>query len=283
MKLSRSLLILLGSLSITIFIAWFVVFLPPARFQKLFDQLITSANTFASENYPQNLDIEVKNGKVSYNQKDPFCLVIDKKSQSGVVFDNTITNPSINFADTYKNLCKAYVLVGENYVMYPDKNNSYKIQTIDTSINLSLTQNSIKDFITKTSPTLRSFGQSAYTAAPFALLLFFYLFFLSNCLWYAFITQITGKFFNNNLTFGSAYSTSLFVYTILIFINTVIIGYLLNTVLKANFNLNLPLFNTVVIALVSNKLLQKTQPPAVTSTPVPTLPDNDPSLPPSSK
>lgn len=276
MKLSHSLLMLFVVLLITTVVGWFVIILPPTKFNSLFSQLTTLAVTFTETNYPADLEISVSKGQVSYNRADPFCLILDNQSQTGVVFDNTAINPPLEFVENYKDLCKPLALVGNNYFIYPDDNNSFKIQPLPADLDFSLNQKVIKDFIAQASPVILAVGKSAYYVIPTFLLIALYLFFISNCFWYAFITKIFGKFFGNNLTFGQAYPTSLFVYTLLIFVDIVIIQYLINSVLTASFALSFPFFNTIVITILANLIIKSTKPQTITSSVIQSPPDNDP-------
>ncbi|MFA6250287.1 MAG: hypothetical protein WC686_02145 [Candidatus Shapirobacteria bacterium] len=267
MKLSNSLAVLFFVIVTIISLGWFVVFLPPSRFQSLVDQASQFVNSTVVKTFPSDLVITVKNGNVTTNQTSPFCLILDQNTKSGIVFDDRANIPVQNYRLEYRDICSPFALVGNDYFAYPDKDESIRIQKFSPEMNLEINRSQIEAWSAQVTPWLKSFSNTAYYAFPISFMVASFVFFLLNNFWYAFVTKAVGKWFGNNVDFPDAYAASLLIYSALIFINIVIISYLLNYILKLRVNLSFPFFNTIAISYFANILLKNVKPSSISQEP----------------
>jgi hypothetical protein len=278
MKLSHSLLGLFLFLLVLFPAAWFTIIFPHSKIQPLIDQAPAQIDRYLVQNFPSDLKISVQNGRVSTNYPSPYCLIIDPQSNLGVVFDDQPAAPQ-DYVTQYQHLCHPIALVASDYVIYPDESESFKIQKLSSTFNLEVNRLTIQSFVDTSLPLIISVANRAYYVLPFLLASFLYLFFLSNNLWYAYVTKAVGKLFGNYLDFKTAYANSLFIYTLLIFIDTVVITYLFNQLFHANASISFPFFNTIVIAILSNLMVKYAPPESQPANPDPvSLPPSPPTV-----
>jgi len=256
MKLSSSLLGLFLFLVTLIPSAWFVLILPYSRYQQIIDQLPGLIDRSLIQNFPPNLTITVKNGQVTYNRPGPFCLTVSSRSIEGIVFDNSATQPQ-NYLSDYQHLCQPLALVGDDFFVYPDQSSGLKIQKIDPNLNLEINRQIIDNFVTTALPFVLKFSSQAYYWLPFLVAIFLFPLFLLNNLWYASVARFASRFFGHQLSFQTAYANSLFIYTLLIFIDNVVINYLFNHLLGTSIHLTIPFLNTLIISILANLMSKK--------------------------
>lgn len=273
MKPQNSVLTLLIVTAFYVLTSWFVVMAPYSKVKDVLGQLPTIANEKLVALYPRDLQISVKKGIVSVNQKTPYCLIVDQKSGTGVVFD-PISVPDISLLgpnSIYKKLCLPMALVGKNFVLYPDKQQSYKIQTISPEVSFEVDRTKVSSFVAEILPKIVSFGQTAYFVGPFVVILLMFLLILNLNTWYALIVYLAAKVFKVNpaLTFRRAYTLSLFFYNFVFIANSIIISLVLNQISHLNIHLNFPFLYTIIITLASIFYLKSQSPSLPDSGPTP--------------
>jgi len=259
MKTNKSVLYLLIFLLLSCTIGWFYFILPLSTLNNILNNTSTWVDTTLVSRYPNDLVISIKNGVVSLNRPTPYCLVLDDKSQSGIVFTGDKDPRVLSFTDgTYSSLCKPIALIGTNYYVYPDKENTYKVETLPATANFDLDKNKVVEFVNKYLPSIIEFGHSAYYALPFLIIPFLLIGFLSQNLWYSWVAKTVIKIFKLNPGNKKleVYGTSLFIYTIIIFVDWVVIGLLLNSTLKQNVHFSFPFFNTLIISIATALMLK---------------------------
>jgi hypothetical protein len=259
MKPEKSLLYLIPIVFLYIVASWFVTIVPYAKAKQFFASLPALVKTNLVDRYPSALEIKVTNGIVSLNQKTPYCFLISNnavapaKLPAGIVVDPN-AHPDISLLSAtgpYSKLCQPVALVGSNFAIFPDQNNSFKTQSIPTDVNVTINRNNIVGFTDKYLPSLESFGLKVYFIIPFIGSIFIYLFLLLVNLWYAVMVRFACKIFKKPVpAFGQAYRLSLFFYCFLLVIDWYFVG-ALNYFLKTNLDLSFFLRNTFLISAAS--------------------------------
>lgn len=259
MKTSRAILYLFVFILLSSVIGWFYFILPISTLDNILDNTSSWVDRNLVSRYPDDLVISVINGNISINQPTPYCLILDDKSQSGIVFTGDYDPRVLSLTDeTYSFLCKPLALVGNNYYVYPDKESTYKVETLADTISFRLDKDQIIKFIDQYLPLIIQGGRKVYYYIPFAITPFMLVIFLSQNIWYYWVSKTIIKTFK--LHPGTEkleiYGTSLFIYTIILFIDWVVIGLILNYTLKQNVNLSIPFFNTAVISIGTALMLK---------------------------
>lgn len=253
MKPERSKLFLFLLVLLYVPAAWFVIFVPVAKVRTFFANLPDLVNTNFISHFPQTMEIKVTNGVVSLNQETPHCFLIS--GNTGVVIDPS-AKPDLSVLSTtaagpYSKLCQPIALIGSNFILYPDKNNSYKIQQIPTDANLTINHTSLVTFVNQNLPKLISIAQKAYYILPFIGLIFIYLFLLFINLWYTLMVRLALKISQKPLPlFGQTYNLSLFFYSFILFFDWFFLG-TLNYFLKTSLDFSFLFRNTLVICAAS--------------------------------
>ncbi len=249
MKTGKAVIILLVSLVLVIFLSWFFYILPVSKVNQFFANLPNLVNSQIISNYPSDLTVTISKGIVSINQPSPYCLLLHQNS--GVIFDAE-AQPSLSALGAnsqYSNLCQPIALVGSNFVMYPD-DNSFKISQIPTNIDFALDQPTIKKYSEIAIPIVLHYGRILYYLLPVVFIPFALLFILFTNLWYKFTTKLILKIFKVDYDESYIFGTSLFLYTVIIILNSVVLKFV-SSFIGQEISLSFPFANTIIIALVS--------------------------------
>ncbi len=249
MKDSKAVLVTLIIAFLISNIAWFSKILPPGRFKSYLRQAPGFVDDKIISIYPDDLVVTIKNGQVDINQDSPYCLITHHDQETGqpfgIVYDSAaIANPSIfTQKSQYQGICNPIALVGKDFFMYPDNNNSnqYKINTIPDSVDYQLDKDTITDFADKTLPKVMDFGQKIYFFIPIIIFALSYPFILLFNFWYTFVLRLAFKLFkvDPKLTQGKVYGTSLLIYFLILLTQTITGGRFIS----------FPFFNTIAICL----------------------------------
>ena len=120
MSLSKAILITFLALLVIVPFGWFVTAAPVCEANRFFQSAPRFLNKSLSEIYPADLVIDIKGGEVKINRPSPYCLVFDKGSRMGVIFDETAqAQVLLDLPARYTRLCQPVALVGKNFVTYP--------------------------------------------------------------------------------------------------------------------------------------------------------------------
>lgn len=248
----KTLLLFLFFLLLAIPIDWFAFAAPVASVTKTLNEAPKIVNSFINEAFPQDLVIDIKNGQVSVNQPLPYCLVLDKPTKSGVLFDEnpqplTLLDPK---ASPYSLLCKPIALVGKNFVVYEDKNEgSYKIYKLPEEMTYRVTQAELQKLSSDWLPKILPLAKILYFSAPFLFAPFVLGWFLFINLWYALVAKLAFRLFkiDRDLTFKEAYSKTLPALLVWTAFDWIIIGLFINHLAKLQFSLTFPFLGTIVV------------------------------------
>jgi hypothetical protein len=249
---------------------WFLIIAPYAKVQDLIKRMPRWINTNVVENFPDDLKVNVKNGIVSFNKASPYCLTLpsDKTSKNeelqGIVLDVKATADisTLESGGKYAKLCKAFALVGKDFVLYPDKDNSYKYTKISNTVSFDVDREIILKYVTQYMPLLINFGQRAYYVIPFAFIPLFFVILLSTNYWYSLVVRFVAKILKiKELSFGESFKLSLYFYNLILLVDAILIRYVLNILLEQNINISFPFLNTIVITGAAMIYLKNKTPP----------------------
>jgi hypothetical protein len=260
---------------------WFFVIAPQAKVQDLIKRLPGWINTNVVENFPDDLTINIKNGIVSLNKPSPYCLTLpsDKTSKneelSGIVFDVKATADisSLESGGKYSKLCKAFALVGKDFVLHPDKDNTYRYTKISETVSFDIDRTVILKYVTQYMPLVINFGQRAYFIIPFSFIPLFFVILLSTNYWYSLVVRFAAKILKiKELSFGESFKLSLYFYNFILLVDAILIKYVLNILLEQNINITFPFLNTIVITAAAMIYLKNKTPPENPITVAPPIP-----------
>lgn len=249
-----SLFFFLSILFISVFY-WFVVSLPIQQFKQIYADAPSMVNNLLNDVFPEDLIITINNGEVTINQETPYCLVIDKETNEGIVFDEAadLTTPLKDNLMMYSNLCDPLAVVGRNIVIYSEspESGSYNIQEIPSEVNFQIDQAQVQAIASGVLPILLDWFKTIYYFLPFVMAPFIFLYLLSMNFWYAWVTKIVLKIskINQTLTAKEVRKKTFFVLFIWTMFNWIVIQFLINDLLKIEFRLAFPFLNTIVIAI----------------------------------
>lgn len=133
--------------------------------------MINSVGPGIINNYPNELEISVKEGNVSTNVQEPYFIKTPdswkngekkEKTPENLVVIDTKSEPSADNLKKYATL----LLVTKNYVIYHDNNGKITAETLEKMPNMIINKDSVTQFSKKYSPYLNLF-------IPFIILILF--------------------------------------------------------------------------------------------------------------
>ena len=265
------------------FVGWFLIVAPISKKESFQQKFSTWVSSNLVESYPDDLIILINKGVVSINKDSPYCLTLPtnliggeavSQKQVGVIIDTGATADvsALSSNQEYSKLCKPIALVGKDFVLYPDDNNTYKYTKISEEINAKIDRETVNNLVAQYLPLVIKFGQKAYYIIPFVVVLLLFLGFLSQNYWYSLIAKLATKIFETKqISFGDTYKLSLFFYNFILLFDWVVIRYLLNGLLKLNVIISFPFLNTIIITAAAVIYLKKTKDNSeIISTPIAT-------------
>jgi len=133
---------------------------------------------------------------VTINEKTPYCLKLDEKANTGIIFDTTET-PNVNSFETKpaNYPCKPAVIVGKNYVMYFEEEKGIKIQKIPSNISTEINRNMLIENVNKVAPIVAAWGWKLYLLLPGVIFIFLLGTWLLVNFWYGLVLLLAAKVF----------------------------------------------------------------------------------------
>jgi len=169
--------------------------IPKSKVDKFFSEAPVVIEKNVLGEYPDDLEIEVDKGRVEINRPLPYCLTAEEieGEKFGIVFDsNPEARTLMQEENKYSSLCKAVMLVGENYVVFPD-DEGFKVQEIPTELSLKINKDQLKMWVEKYLPVVKKWGLKAYRVGPFLLVPIVMMALLLKNVWYGLVLRMTGK------------------------------------------------------------------------------------------
>lgn len=255
MKKSKAILICLIFSFFYAIISWFIIILPFKTFKNDLDNLPTIINDSFLSRYPEDLLISIQKGQVGLNRDSPYCFILDKNSNMGLIYDDTVSSadPTVfNKGGPYDNLCHPIALVSQTFFMYQDSSSKQiKISQIPQDVNYQIKKSTITTFVDKVIPNVVKIGNIAYFVIPVIIFISFFLFTLLTNFWYSFVANfaLTKFKIDTSPVKSFVYGSSLFVFNIIQFINLVLFAWLANKFLGQSFYLSFPFSKTILITL----------------------------------
>lgn len=160
---------------------------------KFFNNVSIKSNEIISQNFPKDLVINIDKGLVTLNQKLPYCLLINKKNNEGIVFDSA-ENPNIKSFETQpKNFsCKPMAVVGKDYIVAKGDKET-KIWQIPSEISITLDQKMLLENKDKYLPMVENKGRKLYVVLPLILMVMALPWVMLFNFWYSWILGIVAK------------------------------------------------------------------------------------------
>jgi len=244
---------------------WFVVAFPIKEFNSFYANASTTVGNLINQVYPQDLIVDIINGKVSINKTTPYCVTLEKTSRVGIVFDEKANPANLlnNGSSTYATLCNPVALIGSTFIVYPDGEQgasgaTYKIQQIPTEVTYQITSDKVQKLAEKYVPKVRQVARQVYFTLPFVLPIFLLPLMLMCNLWYALIGWIIFKLtgMNKQITFGQAYSKTFFALFVWTAVDLVLLKFAIGTLIHTGLTLSFPLINTIAV-IITTLLLER--------------------------
>jgi len=168
----------------------------------------------AQELYPQELEVVIKNGKVSTNAKEPYFLAVEE--QKLIVIDTKTP-----FSTTKFNQYNALAWVSQDSVFIRDDSKG-QLKTIDLSEvdDFTLNKAMVNEFFVKISPWFKFITPVVIVGIVFGIYIL-YMFKLSYLLFLALLILILLKIIKKPVSYGSAYKVGLYAMTLGLLLSTV--------------------------------------------------------------
>lgn len=218
------------------------------KFNKIVNEIIPKALNY----YPDNLEVTVKNGKVSTNVTEPYFIKLPadlKNSDQGAgieppieKMDNflVIDTASPVTLDLFKSY-KTFVLLSRDSIAYDDSG-AMKIQPLDQSINGVVTKAKFTEILNQYMPYLKI---SSFILAPIMFIFLFFGFIVGNLIYLifgAFVIWIAAKLMKQNLEYGKSYQFGLHAITLGVILEA--------TVFWFYPDLEFPFFFTILMIMI---------------------------------
>jgi len=273
MSLSKAILITFLTLLAIVPFGWFAVAVPVPQANRLFRQAPRFLSKNLSEIYPADLVIDIKGGEVKINRSSPYCLIFDKGSRMGIIFDEAAqAQVLLDLPARYTRLCRPEALVGRDFVVFrmdeEDGSPRYELQKIPPELSFQITQEKIRELAEALLPRLTAYGRVSYFLFPFIILPFIMMGLMFKNLWYGFISYAALKGFKvkPNVTYKEAYATTLLLQTALVFLTWIFVPFLFRVFGAARPLWGFPFLGTILITvgavLLAKREVEKAPPPA---------------------
>lgn len=187
--------------------------------------------------YPDNLEVTVKNGKVSTNVTEPYFIKMPAEIKSEFQNSNnnsTKTSPDLTkidnlfvidtisplTMDSFKNY-KTFVLISRDSVAYVD-NNAVKIQSLDQSINAVINKGKISSALNEIMPYIKIIP---FVLVPSVFIGWWIGFIIGNLIYLifgAFVIWLAAKIMKKELEYGKAYQVGLHAITLSVILDAMV-------------------------------------------------------------
>ena len=253
MSLKKSVLLLLLFLLIGVPLTWYTIVFPYDQAESFFKNAPVNLEAFIDSTYPKDLEVEIVNGNVSINKDTPYCLITNKQSNFGILFDPNFQAAMLrpDILATYP-LCVPLAVVGTNTLTYFDsETKDFVTKQIPATANLEINQNLITNFTSNQLPVFVKWGWMGYMIAPFLIILLAYSSIMFTNIWYALILFIIFNLIDNDeySNFKKSFALSLRIFTLILIGRLVL--YYLNYYSDPDIIFNIPFFNTVAILIIA--------------------------------
>lgn len=191
---------------------------------KFFANISNKSDEIISTNFPKDLTINIDKGQVTLNQKLPYCLMLDKAKNEGIIFDSA-PNPNIKSFETKpKNFtCTPLAIVGKDYIVAKGDNET-KIWNVPTEVSVVLDQKMLIDNKDKYLPVVEKQGKKIYSIIPILLLFTTLPWIMLFNFWYSLVVYLFAKLFKitTHPEINNRYWIALFFGSILSITNTIL-------------------------------------------------------------
>ena len=225
------------------------------KVKKFLGDLKVGVSAFVNTKYPENLIIKVDKGQVEINQPLPYCLMLDEKTNLGIIFDSA-ENPNIKSFESkpVDFPCQPMALVGKNYIV-ASVSSEIKYYKVPTEIKVEITRNWLLENIEKYMPIVEKFGWNGYLLLPLILVVVMLPFVLLFNYWYSAIFYVVIKLLKmeEHEEVKNRYWIALFFGAILSAVNTLM-------EVTIHQKINFPFSATILITAAGIIYLKRTKP-----------------------
>jgi hypothetical protein len=253
-------LLLLAFVLVSVTVDWYVINLPVNKVNSFFDSLPNLVEEGFINNFPSDMAIEMKAGRLRINRPNPFCLVVNSATKDGIVFDSEALKDVIasGGGGRYNELCHPIVFAGKNYISYLSQDGEYVMEQPSSLLNFTLTKDQIEKMVMTYLPQIVTGGRSVYFAFPWFLIPGYLIFLLLKVYWYVFVVRMVLKVYKVRGEFNSKelYPMVMFVAAVWYWVKWVIIQVVMNYVGGQRINTDVMFFNTILITVGSVFFIQ---------------------------
>lgn len=192
---------------------------------KFFGELGTKAEELITINYPKDLIVKVEKGQVAINKKLPYCLLLDKENNMGLVFDGSESLNINAFSEQPKNFsCKPFAIVGKNFVGGKKDDGEIRAWQVPSEVTVEINQKMLLDGKDKYLPLVKTQGKKLYSILPFVLAVAILPLIMLFNFWYSLAVYLLAKLFKltTHPEIKNRYWIALFFESILSIINTLL-------------------------------------------------------------
>lgn len=219
---------------------------------EIYTGLVPDAKEFAATEIPADLVVTVNSGELSINQPLPYIIPLDAENQTPetqnmLVIDTESTSALESFAAS-----KTIIFANKNTVVVQGDRGKIDSFPLSDVPNFTLTRESALQFIDSSTPWLWLIP----VLVLIPVMLFQFVLFMFIFLFSAVIVWIVFKVSSRNLTFGQAFTASMYAYTAVFILD--ILVFIFNVY---NIGVFMSALFTAIIALVA--LFSKPEPAPV--------------------
>ncbi|HSW48424.1 MAG TPA: DUF1189 family protein, partial [Candidatus Saccharimonadales bacterium] len=209
------LLILLVTIFQSIIPVWQFATVGQKQINVFIDKTITS--------YPSNLDLNIKNGKLSTNVKEPYFITFSgDKNQKDEVQNFAVIDTKTPFSVTQFNKYSTLAWVTSDSILVKDKNQG-ELKAIDlTKVqDFTLNRNSVNTFASKATPWLKLL-LPIVTVGIVVGLFIVNMFLMVYILFVAILIWVVLKLIKKPLSYGEAYKVGMYAITLELLVGVVV-------------------------------------------------------------
>jgi hypothetical protein len=216
------------------------------------------------EIYPAELEINVKQGKLSTNVQEPYFIPLVKLEKIFIDNNTSVSNngelenfltidTKANVEDIYK--YQTIVLLTQDYLVYadPDRHGELRVESLRQLDNVVVNRLMIHDFMLKMSPVINLIEKTALPAITFLVFIFLLFFVPINKLFYllffSLIVLVIAKIMSFSISYVKSYQIGLHF--------TVILTTLFGLVSLVGFGVQIPFLYTLMMIILAAVVIKK--------------------------
>jgi len=195
--------------------------------------------------YSDELEIIIKNGKVSTNVQEPYFIKTSSNLENSLIENILVINTKDSFSlENFKNYNTACLLTEESLICY-DNNQTIKIYPLTNISDFKLNKSVISSFLIKVQPFFKLF-YPIFILAFFVVIFIVLLWRMVYLLFGAFLIWLVAKVRKVDIGYKKSYQLGLHLMTVSFFID-----FLINVLKLLGISLNIPYLFTIVLVVMA--------------------------------